>query len=127
MRLKVLSNETDLVNWKGDGAIIFFIAKYYPACILRESFWELLTISYAIARSRQKHSLHSAAAEAAMTAVTVAGVQRPEAEEETGAADTGAVAEAALGELCFLFFSYENINWTIEIPSEYNGLMCLLW
>ncbi len=40
----------------------------------------------------------SSAAEAAMTAVAVAGVLRPEAEEETGAADTGAGAEAALGE-----------------------------
>jgi hypothetical protein len=40
----------------------------------------------------------SAAAEAAMTAVAVAGVLRQEAEEETGAADTGAGAEAALGE-----------------------------
>ncbi len=39
----------------------------------------------------------SAAAEAAMTAVADAGVLRPEAEEETGAADTGAGAEAALG------------------------------
>jgi hypothetical protein len=40
----------------------------------------------------------SAAAEADMTAAAVAGVLRPEAEEETGAADTGARAEAALGE-----------------------------
>ncbi len=46
-----------------------------------------------------------------MTAVAVAGVQRPEAEEGKGAADTGAGAEAALGEseLCF-FFLCENIN-----------------
>jgi hypothetical protein len=66
----------------------------------------------AVAAPRETAAVASAAAGAVMTAVAVAGVQRPEVEEATGAVVTVARGEAALGEseLCFPFFSYEIIN-----------------
>jgi hypothetical protein len=71
----------------------------------------------AVAAPTETAAVASAAAEGAMSGVVAAGVQRPEAKEATGAAVTGAGAEAALGEteLCFsidYYFFFEQSNIT---------------
>ncbi len=76
----------------------------------------------AVAAPMETAAVATAAAEAAMTAVAAEGAQRLEAEVATGAAATGAGAEAALGEtefdyvlrLCFfvVFLAYPHPEWT---------------